>query len=675
MHYDMNRNANETSNVPSKKKEFSIMSYKNRIFGLILAGALSVSVVLGIAGCSNGNENSDDSDRLDDQLSELGDRLDNLYDDLGSMGDKLDDVIDMVDQIGQTVGNEDGQAPEDEDNGFYQLPMHDQETLLVDGTGVNGVEPVYRPHNFDENGQCKMCDETTIFSQQNIATEYKDKISDEKGTVTEVHYTGVATADAETGEVIERDAVAYVYTPYGYDAEDTETKYEVLYMLHGNKLNEGFWFAKGSYNPNKTNYNGYYCTENVLDDLMKTGAANKTICVAFSFDGNAGDDYVAPDDITLGKKYDSAAIGKNSAPCEDPKLELTRYLMPYVAENYNTYAEIPETATAQQTDEILIANRAHQGFVGLSLGSVFSYEVILKECLAYFGYVGSFSGGGGATIEDNQDTIDAIKAAEAAGYPLYYWYNSLGTMEESSDFPNNPLLGYIHIKDACGMQSGSDIANGDNCEFVWCEYNGHSYMTWVTSLYNCMQVFFKAPQEVATYSYETERGEDLNKYAYDLTIYENNTYRMTLVADWYPNAFFNTAREIISYGTYTSAEGENGIVNYTLAAPTRIVFNSYGTNLSLKYSVDTEKTYSDNAWLEPEEFNPYGYFIYQQSQRSAPEIWTSPAEFIAAYGRTYSIVANTTNGTMTLTVTSHDGVQINGYDGIDKNGKPIVLEQ
>lgn len=527
----------------------------------------------------------------------------------------------------------------------------------------------YRPHYFNEDGQCVMCGETTIFTQNEIASIYKTKVSDEadRGTVTRVEYKGIGEAQKDEAENItgyaERDAVAYVYTPAGYDAADKETKYNVLYMLHGSGLNEGFWFAQGSYNPNKTNFNGFYCTENVLDDLMKTGEAEKTICVSISFNANDG--------------------SQNSASCGNAELELKEYLMPFIAKNFNTYAEITEESTPEEIAAELIANRAHHGFVGLSAGSSTSYSLVLGKCLDYIGYVGSYSG-----ASNPEPIIEAINAAAEAGYPLLYWYNGLGTLEKGGDTPWNgaasrgdypglPVTSYVQIKDACNLQSGSDVAAGDNCEFVWCNYNGHSYITWITCLYNTMKVFFKAPasqEPIKTYTLEGERDADLYKYDYTLELYEDNKYTLTLVADWVPAPVFNTTRKIVSYGTYTSTDGENGTKNIQIAAPTRIEFYSYGTNLSLRNYVDTANRYSDTAWVEPSEFNPYGYVMYQHQQRAVPEVWASPEEFIAAYGRTYDIVVNADN-TMTITVTSHDGVQIDGYNGIDKTGMPIVLEQ
>ena len=53
--------------------------------------------------------------------------------------------------------------------------------------------------------------------------------SDHPGTVEQIVYD---TKDyAGDGSDIEK--TAYVYLPYGYDANDTETRYDIIYLMHG----------------------------------------------------------------------------------------------------------------------------------------------------------------------------------------------------------------------------------------------------------------------------------------------------------------------------------------------------------------------------------------------------------------------------------------------------------
>ena len=650
------------------------MRKTKRIIGLVLAGA----AVLSLASCGGNNDDlkksinelsqkieqleskKQDYSPITDAINGVGNKVDGVSNKVDGVGSKVDGVDGKVDTVGNKVDNVDGKVDgvsdkvDDIDGTVNPVRSlwgtHDPETLIND-------QGVLRPHNYDEDGHCRMCDETTIFSQKCIALEYASKViaAENKGTVAKVEYQGVGANGA-------RDGIAWVYTPAGYDATDTNTKYDVLYMLHGMGLNEGFWFARGKYNPNKTNYNGYYCTENILDDLMATGEAKKAICVAFSFTGGDG-------------------AGEMTEPTSDEKKELTECLMPYIARNYNTYAKVNADSTDAQVDEALIANRDHQAFVGLSLGSAYSYNLILAKCLDYFAYVGSYSG---ADFNGPQAAIDGIKAAQAAGRPLRYWYNGLGTLEkgadspwngEGGDFPGNPISEYIAVVEACGLQQGCDITNGDNADFVWCDFNGHSYLTWATCLYNSLKVFFKAPivEVVNTYtssSVTPANGGVSNSENYELTLFADGTYKMELEAKYFVTAMPSRlfwSRTITSWGTYT-ADGNN----YTLTMPTRIHMLSNDRGNAF-YTIDTAERYSETSWLTPSEFNPNGYHIYQASPRSVPETWKTPEEFIAAYGREYSI-AGKQDGTMDVTITSHNGTQIDGYYTVKPDGTLLILE-
>ena len=213
---------------------------------------------------------------------------------------------------------------------------HDPVTLEV--TGKTGT---YEPHNFVD-GKCTMCDETTIFTQDTIA---KDAIvstaCDQQGTVTKITYE----TDAYGEDVITK--TAYVYTPYGYNAEDTTTKYDVLYLVHGKGLNEGYWFAQGSYKKDDSIYqSGGNGTTNVLDTMMKDGDAKKAIIVTPTF-------YLPGEDGTTDSSDDSMnRISPPTAVHANPVTTPTWSFPSYLSEKYSSG---PKYSFSDSTD-IVFAN-------------------------------------------------------------------------------------------------------------------------------------------------------------------------------------------------------------------------------------------------------------------------------------------------------------------------------
>ncbi len=321
---------------------------------------------------------------------------------------------------------------------------HDPVTFQVTG------KDKYEPHKF-KDGKCTMCDTTTVFEQEPMNKSHADMLKnacDQQGTVEKITYT-YTTKD---GAQATKDA--YVYLPYGYNAGDTATKYDVLYMLHGKGLNEGYWFAQGTYSPEDSIYTGGFGTQNVLDHMMKDGLAKKAILVAVS-------------NYKTGTQEEDSDFGK----------ELTESIMPYIVEHYNTYA-------ADGTAESLKANREHQGYCGLSMGSMYSFSVILSDYVDYFAWIGSYSGS-----SFGEDTWKAIGENISANWdkaPIKYWFASVGGAETDKNYPGDPFASYRTVLANCPQ-----LVTGENAMFMTTTNAGHNYAAWITSLYNCMLVFFK----------------------------------------------------------------------------------------------------------------------------------------------------------------------------------------
>ena len=157
----------------------------------------------------------------------------------------------------------------------------------------------------------------------------------------------------DNGKVYQKSAL--VYLPASYDANDTETKYNVLYLMHGGG-DSPKWFLGGEGLKSKFT--------RMLDHMIYTGEIEPMIVCAVSY-------Y---------EDYNSDATRN----CLDFHLELMNDVVPLLETTYNTYAE-------DVTPEGLAASRTHRAFGGFSMGAVTTWSVF-ENCLDEFAYFMPMSG-------------------------------------------------------------------------------------------------------------------------------------------------------------------------------------------------------------------------------------------------------------------------------------------
>ena len=365
---------------------------------------------------------------------------------------------------------------------------HDPVTLEV--TGKPGT---YQWHN-SVDGKCEYCEETTIFRQEQlkgedvlttpVPEEYRGAIESFEYRARS-YYTEEVHADLlEDGQELWVIKKANVYLPAGYDPGDGSTRYELLILMHGNGLNENYWFAQGEkgdgygeYTPDNTCYTGGYGTENVLDHLMMDGRAKKTIIVTPTL--------YSPAEGVYGEQF--AVDRSDPAITTNWWKEFKNDLLPAIAKNYNIYAEITENMSDEEMAAEFIANRDHQGYAGLSMGGTTSFASVWMECTDYISYIGTFSGGGSAAPEIFDMAVES-KNGRFADYDINYWFVGAGTSEQPEIFFEFYRKFLTEVE---GLVPGSDIKDGDNCEFCVTNNTAHNYATWIADLYNSMLVFFQ----------------------------------------------------------------------------------------------------------------------------------------------------------------------------------------
>ena len=289
-------------------------------------------------------------------------------------------------------------------------------------------------HDFGEDNVCTKCGEHT-YEFTSVPAKYIDENITQKGTVVSENYI----YNNQLKQM-------HVYLPYGYDAEDENTKYDVLYLLHGANETEGYWFKIGtkysSFNQNKT--------VAILDNLIYYNMCKPVI-------------------VVTPNTYDffNAFSGDASNQCFREGIVRT------IEEKYNTYAD------GDVSDASLIASRAHRGMAGFSMGGMATFAIGMQQNLDIISYFGCYTGSGAAA-----DLLRVLEKPENKNYPINFFYNGQGTLD-------------LEATRSVQMQMIEDIlADGrffnENVNFVLNdkENKGHKYDTWIIDLYNTLTMCF-----------------------------------------------------------------------------------------------------------------------------------------------------------------------------------------
>ncbi|MBP5254456.1 MAG: hypothetical protein J6Z23_03635 [Lachnospiraceae bacterium] len=157
------------------------------------------------------------------------------------------------------------------------------------------------------------------------------------------------------------------------------------------------------------------------------------------------------------------------------------------------------------------------------------------------------------------------------------------------------------------------------------------------------------------YQHNHTDNADPVSYTYKLEVYSDGTYSLNYESLWgIPVVTLVYGRDLTAYGKYTVKEqnDEEGTITYSLEMPTRMTLIAQERS-SVTMVVDTDNWPKGD---EAEDIKPG--ITYTLNARAETEVWENAADFLAAYGRTYDIVCDTTNGTMKVTVTSNEGKQI-----------------
>lgn len=292
---------------------------------------------------------------------------------------------------------------------------------------------------------------------------------------------GISSEEAGR-EVVQGDPIikrTNIYLPPGYDENDPDTKYDVLYLLHGVGGNRNEWLWERQ--------DGRQVMCNIFDNLIFNGEIDPLIVVfpegrsAHDWENNQ---FPSNDTNVLGFYYFD--------------YELRYDLIPFIESTYNTYANIEDTSP-----EAIEYNRKHRAIAGLSMGGMQALNLTFGgyryDSVMYTNGRNALGNGLSETIlmPGMQDLFAYVGAF--ANAPTSSNGNVLGTGIASSDYKTEVL--YITCGDADGIaltsfrSSINELLNkaGDNLVDYYqviIRGVGHDFRAWSNGAYNFVRLIF-----------------------------------------------------------------------------------------------------------------------------------------------------------------------------------------
>ncbi len=290
---------------------------------------------------------------------------------------------------------------------------------------------------------------------QNMDSYYVNNTSAPQGTVVTFTY--------DTKNHLKEDDTIYqksalVYLPAGYDETDTETHYNILYLMHGGGDSPKWYLGSDGKSSRITR---------MLDNMIEKGDIEPLIVCAVSYYNDYSNDAT-----------------KN---CINFHYELMNDLIPALETTYPTYAE-------NITAEGLAASRTHRAFGGFSMGAVTTWSVF-EHCLNEFAYFLPMSGdcwalGQTAGSSKSLQTASHLASVVAeAGKTAEDFFIYSGCGENDIAEPNlTPQIKMMKLLPDTFIYC-DNFANGNLYECIY-PNGGHDVRTVSAVMYNGLPKFF-----------------------------------------------------------------------------------------------------------------------------------------------------------------------------------------
>jgi enterochelin esterase family protein len=238
-----------------------------------------------------------------------------------------------------------------------------------------------------------------------------------------------------------------IYTPPGYEAN--QTRYPVLYLLHGGGGDEDAWVTMGRANVILDNLIAAGKAKPMIV-VMPNGNATQTVSQGYAYGPTPAPQSVqapAPPPLQA-----AAAGGRGGAAPRPPQPyagsypeSLVKDVIPFVEK---TYRAIP--------------NKDNRAIAGLSMGGGHTLTATNNNP-GVFGYIGVFSSGPRTVDEAYEKQLDAVKA----GGVKFYW-----TGAGTTDMAREGTVNLHSLLEKHGFKTSYKEIPGSHYWFLWRDFLG-----------------------------------------------------------------------------------------------------------------------------------------------------------------------------------------------------------
>ncbi len=356
-------------------------------------------------------------------------------------------------------------------------------TACSSGSGTDRPQPEQTTQTAEAAGN--MDREETASQAQ---TEYISAVPEEyfapsghPGQVVEITYDSRDYTDPAEPAI---QKTAYVYLPYGYDQADQETRYDILYLMHGWTMTAGDFFdpAQSGIVP-------------MLDHMIENGNGPPVIVVCATFDA----------------QNQSQGFSRSVEELSVFHRDLRENLIPFVESRYHTYAQ-------DVTEEGLRASREHRAFGGFSLGAVTTWYQFIYN-LDYIQYFVPMSGdcwimGTYGGLYQPVETVDYLEQVVSDGgwdRDDFYIYQGIGTSDPIWDQTDSQIQEML----------ARDLFTAENLHYAIIEGGRHDVDACERYLYHALQRFFGNTEEGDHLDFEPVTRDTLVRDVMDDPVFED----------------------------------------------------------------------------------------------------------------------------------------------------------